>query len=147
MLKINKAAICGIIALTGFILLLPSLATAQTRLTFEVATIKPAEPITPQTIAAGKLHVGMNVDGARVDIGFLSLNDLIPIAYKLKPYQVAGPDWMKTQRWDIMAKLPDGATKEQVLEMLQALLEERFGRKAHKEQRESAVWSVRTDRS
>jgi uncharacterized protein (TIGR03435 family) len=142
MLKLNKAAMCGIIALTCFLLILPSLAVAQTRLTFEVATIKPAEPITPQSIAAGKFHLGMNIDAARVDIGYLSLADLIPIAYKFKPYQFAGQDWMKTQRWDILATIPEGATKEQVPDMLKALLEDRFGLKAHIEQRENSVYAL-----
>src|SRR5689334_6357771 len=35
---------------------------------FEVASIKPAQPLQSQ-VAAGKLHVGMTIDGARVDIG------------------------------------------------------------------------------
>jgi uncharacterized protein (TIGR03435 family) len=112
------------------------------RLSFEVATIKPAEPITPASVASGKLHVGMSVDGARVDIGFLSLGELIPMAFKLKSYQVSGPDWLRTQRFDILAKLPEGATKDQVPEMLQSLLEERFQMKVHRESRESNVYSL-----
>jgi hypothetical protein len=35
---------------------------------FDVASIKPSETITPAMIQAGKLHVGMKIDGARVDI-------------------------------------------------------------------------------
>src|SRR5690349_7805824 len=87
---------------------------------FEVATIKLAPPLNPAMVASGKLHVGMNVDASRVDIGFLSLNDLILLAYKIKQHQLTGPEWMKNQRYDILAKIPEGATKEQVPEMLQA---------------------------
>src|SRR5947209_15801513 len=95
-------------------LLLGTTAFAQTPPApqFEVATIKPAAPLNPAMVAAGKLHVGMNVDQARVDIGFLSLADLIQTAYKVKRYQVSGPDWMGQQRFDILAKMPEGATKE-----------------------------------
>src|SRR5438034_7733968 len=95
---------------------------------FEVATVKPASlsAITPAAIQSGRLRVGMNVAGDRVDIGFMSLADLIRTAYAVKPYQVIGPDWMSAQRFDISAKMPDGATKEQVPAMLQALLAERF---------------------
>src|SRR3954469_25058447 len=92
---------------------------------FEVATIKVAPPLNPAMVAAGKLHVGMKVDAARVDIGFLSLNDLIMLAYKVKQHQLTGPEWMKNQRFDILAKMPEGATKEQVPEMLQGLLADR----------------------
>lgn len=93
---------------------------------FEVASIKPAPPLDPAKIMSGQLHVGMSIDGARVDIGFFSLADLIRTAYKIKPHQLQGPDWMKEQRWDIVAKMPEGATKEQVPEMLQGLLADRF---------------------
>ena len=109
---------------------------------FEVATIKVAPPLNPAMAAAGKMHIGMNVDSARVDIGFLSLNDLIMLAYKVKGHQLVGPDWMKNQRFDILAKMPEGSTKEQVPEMLQALLAERFGLTFHKEMRDQAVYGL-----
>jgi uncharacterized protein (TIGR03435 family) len=112
--------------------------SGQTPPAFEVASIKPAPPIT--TIAAqiqsGKIHVGMTIDAARVDIGFMSLADLIRVAYRVKPYQISGPDWMREERFDIVAKLPDGASTDQVPEMLQALLAERFNLKVHRESKE-----------
>ncbi len=109
---------------------------------FEVASIRSAAQITPQMIQAGKLHVGMNIDAARVDIGYMSLRDLIPLAFDVKPFQVTGPDWMVQQRFDIVATLPEGATKEQVPAMLRALLEERFKLKAHRENREQNVYAL-----
>jgi uncharacterized protein (TIGR03435 family) len=109
---------------------------------FEVASIKPAPGLNPADAAAGKLHVGMTIDGARVDIGFLSLADLIPIAYRLKRYQVSGPDWMAAQRFDVQATLPEGASKDQVPEMLQALLAERFKLVAHRDSKENSVYAL-----
>ena len=121
MLEFRSAAARGVLAiLCCSVLLLPSLMFSQaaTALSFEVASIKPSQEITPAlgkaVIASGKLHIGMSVDAARVEIGFMSLADLIPIAFAVKPYQVSGPEWMKVQRFDILAKMPDGATKEQV---------------------------------
>ncbi len=111
-------------------------------LSFEVASIKASQAITPAMITSGKLHVGMSVDAARVDLGYMSLAELIPIAFKVKPYQVSGPEWMKAQRFDILAKMPEGATREQVPEMLQALLDERFQLKIHRENREYAVYGL-----
>ena len=93
---------------------------------FEVATIKPSAPLDRSKILTGQMHIGMKVDGARVDIGYYSLADLIRQAYLIKPYQLQGPGWMKDERWDVQAKLPDGATKEQVPQMLQALMADRF---------------------
>src|SRR5215467_6333870 len=103
--------------------------TPAAKLAFEVASIKPAAPLDPAKIKAGQAHVGMKIDAARVDIGFLSTADLIRVAYKLKSYQLTAPDWMNgmaAQRWDIMAKMPPGANKDQVPEMIQALLADRF---------------------
>jgi uncharacterized protein (TIGR03435 family) len=109
---------------------------------FEVATIKPSAPMNPAMVASGKLHVGMQIDAARVDIGFFSLADLIRTAYAVKAYQVSGPDWMSGQRFDIVAKMPEGATKEQVPEMLQALLAERFKLAVHRESKEHSVYAL-----
>ena len=109
---------------------------------FEVASIKPAPPLEPAKIMSGQMHVGMNIDNARVEIGNLSISDLIRIAYKIKPYQIAGPDWMKAQRFDILAKMPEGGTKEQVPEMLQALLAERFQLAIHRENKEHSVYAL-----
>jgi len=121
-------------------------APAAPNLEFEVASVKAAQPIQAQ-LASGKMHVGMKVDGARVDIGSMSLADLIPMAFKVKQYQVSGPAWMSAdmlsaQRFDIMAKMPEGATAKQVPEMLQALLIDRFKLTFHRENREHAIYAL-----
>jgi len=110
------------------------------KLAFEVATIKPSAALTPDMVRAGKLHVGMSVDKARVDIGFFSLSDLIRTAYKVKAFQISGPDWLSAQRFDILAKMPDGATEEQVPEMLQSLIAERFKVELHHSTKEQPVY-------
>jgi uncharacterized protein (TIGR03435 family) len=91
---------------------------------------------------AGKFNVGMKIDKARVNIGFLSLSDLITIAFKVKSYQISGPDWLGAQRFDIQATLPEGATEEQVPEMLQSLLADRFGLKIHHSSKEASVYAL-----
>ncbi|HLH30725.1 MAG TPA: TIGR03435 family protein, partial [Terriglobia bacterium] len=123
--------------LIAAILAAPVAAFGQTKLEFEVATVKPAPPLDLVAISQGKMpRVGVNVQGTRVDIGYSALSDLIATAYKVKPHQVSGADWMKTTRFDIQAKMPDGSNKDQMPEMLQALLAERFGLKIHKENRD-----------
>ncbi len=113
------------------------------KLEFEVASIKPAEDI-QKMVASGQIHVGLHVDGARVDIGAMALADLIQMAYKVKRYQVsgAGADGISAQRWNILAKLPEGSNKDQVPEMLQALLEDRFKLKIHRDTKEMAVYAL-----
>jgi uncharacterized protein (TIGR03435 family) len=110
--------------------------------TFEVASVKPAAPLDRSQILSGQMHVGMKIDAARVDIGSMSLADLIRVAYRVKPYQISGPDWMASERFDVLAKLPEGASGGQVPEMLQALLAERFKLTVHRESKEHAVYAL-----
>jgi uncharacterized protein (TIGR03435 family) len=111
-------------------------------LAFEVASVKPAGGLDPAAIMAGKMRIGMKVDAARVEIGMLSIADLIRIAYKVKSYQVQGPEWMTAERFNISAKLPDGAKEDQVPEMLQALLAERFKLTIHRQSKDQNVYAL-----
>jgi len=114
---------------------------------FDVASIKLAEPLDPQKIMSGQMRIGMHVDPQRVEINSLSLADLINIAFRTKAYQVVGPPWLTTgpmnaDRFDIRATLPPGATTEQVPEMLQTLLVERFKLEFHREDRQQDVFAL-----
>ena len=56
-------------------------------------------------------------------------------AYGVNEYQVNGPAWINTERYDVIVKVPAGATKEQVNLMWQNLLKDRFGMVLHHESR------------
>jgi uncharacterized protein (TIGR03435 family) len=112
---------------------------------FNVASVKPAaDPGMVPMICLVPCSPGerLTVEGARVDIRYMSLSRLILTAYRLKPYQLSGPDWMKTQRFDILAKIPEGGSKDQVPEMLQWLLAERFKLAIHRENKEQPVYAL-----
>jgi uncharacterized protein (TIGR03435 family) len=64
------------------------------------------------------------------------------LAYKVKRHQVVAPDWVFTERYDILAKMPEGSNKDQVPEMLQLLLAERFGLKFHRESKEQSIYAL-----
>jgi uncharacterized protein (TIGR03435 family) len=108
------------------------------RLEFEVASIKPSV----SAPAGGQVHVGVQIDGAQLHCSYLSLKDYVRIAYKIKDYQVTGPDWMASERFDIHAKLPARVARDQVMEMLQTLLEQRFQLKMHRDSKEFSVYGV-----
>lgn len=111
---------------------------------FEVASIK-ATTMTPRDAAnAGRL--GMRVDNARVEIGAGSLTFLIATAYRVEASRISGPDWMIGQRFDIQANIPEGATREKVPELLQALLAERFKLAVHREQKQQQVYALVVDK-
>jgi uncharacterized protein (TIGR03435 family) len=111
---------------------------------FEVAVIRAAPPAMEliKQLQSGKAKVGMTVDGSRVDIGFVSLADLVGMAYNVKPYQLQGPDWMSKQRFDIQAKIPEGVSKDKVPDMLQALLADRFKMTMHKDKKDQPIYAL-----
>jgi uncharacterized protein (TIGR03435 family) len=88
----------------------------------------------------------VHIDGSQVSLRYLSLQDLITIAYTLKKHQVIGPGWLSTERYDIQAKFPAGLAgsnmRDQMRLMLQPLLEERLKLKFHRETRELAVYAL-----
>lgn len=115
--------------------------------TFEVASIKPAAPVDMMKMAQAMQNgempkIGMHVNPGRVEFIYVDLKTLVSIAYKLKTYQVSGPDWIGTQRFDIMATFPAGATRADIPEMLQALLKERLKLEAHVENKEHPVLAL-----
>ena len=59
------------------------------------------------------------------------------MAYRIKSYQVMGADWIATERFDVNAKLPEGAAVDQIPAMIQSLLSERFALKFHREPNEA----------
>src|SRR6516164_1966598 len=84
---------------------------------FEVASIKPADP-SPM----GQIQIRMGTDAGMLRYTNVSLKDCIRVAYRVKDFQIEGPDWIGDTRFNITAKLPEGAATDQVPEMLQKLL-------------------------
>ncbi len=120
-------------------------ATAPQSVAFDVASIKIGVAPAPQPmLCLTPCSPGerLTVDHSRVDIRYMSLDKLIVTAYRIKPHQLSGPDWMRSQRFDILASMPAGATKEQVPEMLQALLTDRFKLAIHRETKELPVFAL-----
>jgi len=105
---------------------------------FEVASVRAAAPLAVKT----PVGVGIHLDGAQARIASFTLKDLVGTAYRTKAYAVSGPDWTGSDRFDLVAKMPAGATSDQLPEMLQALLADRFQLKFHREKRELPVYAL-----
>ncbi len=135
-----------VLAGVGLVLLVScaSQAQAPTEETpaFEVASIKPAAPQ-----PAGMLRVMMRGGPGTPDPGQLTytnvtLKNILMNAYDVKGYQIQGPGWLDSERYDVMAKIPKGATKEQFRLMLQNLAAERFKVALHRDTKEMPVYSL-----
>lgn len=93
---------------------------------FEVVSIKPLQGY---VMGAGQRR---HSDPGQISYPSVHLKFLVMWAYGLESYRVnGGPAWMETQFYDVVAKLPDGATEKQIPAMLQAMLAERFDLKVH----------------
>jgi uncharacterized protein (TIGR03435 family) len=110
---------------------------AAPKVEFEVASIRPSQASGPD-----RVNAGLKMDGSQAHFGSLSLKNLISRAYDVEANQISGPDWIGSERFDISAKLPDGATMAQIPEMLQSLLAERFGLKIHRETKDMPAYAL-----
>jgi len=129
---------------TGLTVFTSCLAFAQTEAqpSFEVASVKPAAPQ-----PMGRIMVGMrggpgSGDPGQINYSYVSLRNLVMNAYDVKGYQVSGPGWLDSERFDVVAKIPPNTTKEQFKLMLQNLLAERFKLTLHHETKESPMYAL-----
>jgi uncharacterized protein (TIGR03435 family) len=131
----TRTAVLGAACLT----LLSTIAFAQAKAAFEVASIRPSAEQTTS------VRVGFQATGSQVRITAMTLKDYLVIAYGMQPQQIEGPDWIAQQRWDVVATIPEGGA-DKTLEMLQTLLAERFQLKHHRETRELPVYVLGVSR-
>jgi uncharacterized protein (TIGR03435 family) len=113
--------------------------------TFEVASVKLAVPPEGRNaITTVRMDGGPGTqDPTRIDYQNVSISNLITQAYGLNHWQLSGgPDWMNMPLYDITARVPAGATKEQFQLMLQNLLAQRFSLQVHRETKELPTYSL-----
>jgi uncharacterized protein (TIGR03435 family) len=141
------ASFCALLVFTSCAFAQTTAATPS----FVVATIKPAAPPTMAMGRGGGMMMGMRMgarggpgtsDPGQITYSSMSIKSLLVSAYGVKEYQVTGPAWMDTERFDIVAKVPQGATKDDVKLMLQNLLAERFKLTLHREKKDMQMYAL-----
>ena len=105
-------------------------------LTFEVASVKPSAPAPEQRFVSTIVGGPSTGDPGQFTYTNATLKSLLLMAYKVKDYQVTAPAWLDSERYDVVAKVPPGASKEQFNRMLQNLLAERFHLALHRDSKE-----------
>jgi uncharacterized protein (TIGR03435 family) len=125
--------------------------TAVATPSFEVATVKPAAPPATSMGPGGGMRIAMRMgaqggpgtsDPGQITYSNMPMRGLLVAAYGVKTYQVSGPSWMDTERFDIVAKVPKGASKDDVKLMLQNLLAERFKLTLHREKKDLPMYAL-----
>jgi uncharacterized protein (TIGR03435 family) len=126
---------CIAVLLLGFALVAQ---TPDSKLVFEVASVRPGSPNPdyPPGIFSTKGGPG-TPDPGQINYTGVPMRELLRQAYGFNQmYQLSAPAWMENTTFDIVAKVPAGATRDEFNVMLQNLLAERFDLVAHHETRE-----------
>jgi uncharacterized protein (TIGR03435 family) len=106
-------------------------------LKFEVASVKKVEGGTPP----GDVPRNMDTTPGNFAMHNVALRFAVEWAWDLKDYEIIGPDWIKgEERYDIIAKAGRAASDNEMREMLQALLLDRFQMKIRRETKELPVY-------
>jgi uncharacterized protein (TIGR03435 family) len=90
-----------------------------------------AASVKPNT--SGSENTSSNGSKGQVVFTNQTLKRLIERAYNVKPFQLTGPDWMDSIRFDIAAKYPPDTKNEDRALMLRTLLEDRFKLAVHRQ--------------
>jgi uncharacterized protein (TIGR03435 family) len=109
---------------------------------FEAAAIKPAAPSADGRILVGIQGGPGTPNPGQMNFWNISIGDLILNAYNVKSFQLSGPDWLWSERFDITAKVPAGATKEQARAMMRNMLAQRFKLVLRHTTKEASIYAL-----
>ena len=133
----RRLVFAGLVAATAWTALGQS---SGPRPAFEVASVK----LAPSPQSCPECRRQLDSDPGRIDYRNIQLVEVIrqaySVTYELEPG--TGPPSIWSERYDIQAKIPPGASKGQVPLMLQTLLEERFKLVAHREKKQRPVYAL-----
>jgi uncharacterized protein (TIGR03435 family) len=126
----------------------PSQSRAQAQaekkpLTLEVSSLRPAKPGAVGVRLPGPLPGGQT---------YISTNSplmvMIMTVYRMTDKQILGaPNWMFSDPWDVVAKAEHPSTREQLQEMFQTLIVDRFKLRFHRETKEIFAYVLSVEKS
>jgi uncharacterized protein (TIGR03435 family) len=111
----------------------------ESQVVFEVATVRHGPP--GDYGASGRGGPGTS-DPTRYSVENYPMSSLLEIAYGISSYLLSGPAWLDNERFTVTAKLPEGASKDQLKLMMRNLLIERFQIAAHFEKKQVAGYQL-----
>jgi bla regulator protein blaR1 len=103
---------------------------------FEVASVRRSQP------SSGPIPVGIDTEPGKLTAQNDTLKDLIRAAYGVREYQISGPEWLNSERYDIVAKAAQPVGHAQLMQMLQSLLVDRFKLALHRDKKEFTVYAL-----
>ena len=107
---------------------------------FDVVSVKPSAPDDHNSF------MFQNLEGGTVRMVGVPLRMLIMQSFGVKAFQISGgPDWIRTERWDILGKaegVQGRLPRAEENPMLQALMRDRFQLKVHTDTKEMPVYAL-----
>jgi uncharacterized protein (TIGR03435 family) len=117
------------------VLLLSPAAAQEKAPAFEVASVKANN--------SGPAGTRINFQGNRMNLVNVPLRAIIQLAYGIsQPTRVVVPNWVNSERFDIVATSDEALSLEKRRVLMQALLAERFQMSAHFESREQSAFGL-----
>jgi uncharacterized protein (TIGR03435 family) len=107
---------------------------------FEVASVKINRQYNPTDPATWRIGINVTPDG--VAMRNVTFRMIAAWAESVQRAQVAGPDWIDADRFDIQAKAGHAAKPDEMRGMARTLLAERFQYKGHRETRTVEVMAL-----
>jgi uncharacterized protein (TIGR03435 family) len=128
------AGICAVLALSFW-----AFGQSTQKPAFEIADVHVSPP------GVANAMIGASVAGiprgGRYELQNATMMDLIMLAYNVTDDRIfGGPNWLATDRFDVIAKAPLDATKDSARVMLQALLADRFKLAVHDDNKAVPVY-------
>jgi uncharacterized protein (TIGR03435 family) len=127
------------IFISALVCILP-VAHAQVSPSFDVASVRTS------TLAGkgeGSTREVIEFSPTTLTMRNVTLGSCIRWAYDFKAFQIVGPGWLSSDRYDIIAKTTDSVPLALLRLMLQTLLADRFRLTAHRELRVVSVYALR----
>jgi uncharacterized protein (TIGR03435 family) len=107
---------------------------------FEVVSVKPNK--------SGSGSSRSHSDRGMLTASNMSLRSMIVQAYGMKDYQVEGPEWLRSEKFDVAAKFPEVLPRDRekyaaaLRAMMKQMLVDRFKIQTHTDQKTFAVYGL-----
>lgn len=133
--SLTSQAIMTSLRVACFVAVISTAVAAQSPPTFDAASVK----VNRSGVAGGRF----GGQPGQVQVTNYTLRDIIRNVYNLQPYQlVGGPSWITADRFDIIARAPEGAPPARMMEMMKTLLADRFTLRVHTETRTVPIYAL-----
>jgi uncharacterized protein (TIGR03435 family) len=145
-MRLNSAA--GVVLAIAGTAAIRAQPPARSNPAFDVASVRPAAP--GDSGGAGRGGGGggcpesFRINPGRIEIHCAALGSLITHAFRIPQYRIDGPEWTNRQgpKFDMEATFSESVPENQIPEMLQTLLTERFRLAAHRGSRQEEVYAL-----